>query len=181
MKIKTEIKQCSKCKQPLSVAEFYKNPMSLDGLRSQCKECQKEYRTTEQSRKYQEEYCKEYAGTEHGKTVLYEANEKFRKTLKGHLQVMFNAMNQRCNNPKNKYFKWYGGRGIQNLFKDLKEFRDYIINELGVTAIGQIKGLQIDRVDNDGDYERGNIRFVTAKVNNNNQRRNNARVIIKEE
>ena len=87
-------------------------------------------------------------------------------TIVGHLRSVFNNMGQRCNNPSNKYYKDYGGRGIQNKFKSLGDFRDYIINELKVDP----RGLQIDRIDNDGHYEEGNIRFVTAKENCNNRR-----------
>ena len=41
----------------------------------------------------------------------------------------------------------------------------YVIDELRVDP----RGLQIDRIDNDGHYEKGNIRFVTCVENNNNR------------
>ncbi|KKK99325.1 hypothetical protein LCGC14_2633830, partial [marine sediment metagenome] len=67
-------------------------------------------------------------------------------------------------------YKNYGGRGIENKFKSLDDFRCYVTDFLGITEFEQIKGLQIDRIDNDGDYKPGNMRFVTAKVNSNNRR-----------
>ena len=65
-----------------------------------------------------------------------------------------------------KDYKNYGGHGIKNKFKSTGEFVDYVINELQVDPCG----LQIDRINNDGNYERGSIRFVTCSENNRNRR-----------
>lgn len=90
----------------------------------------------------------------------------YRNTITGQLRQTFNGMNRRCNDPAHKSFKNYGGRGIQNRFESSDEFVDYVLLDL----CGDPRGLQIDRIDNDGHYERGNIRFVTREVNNNNKR-----------
>jgi hypothetical protein len=73
---------------------------------------------------------------------------------------MFSNVNSRCNNPRDISYKWYGGRGIKCKFKSVDEFVSYVVNNL-----------QIDRIDNNGHYERGNIRLTTAKENSNNRRR----------
>ncbi|KKK51461.1 hypothetical protein LCGC14_3114730 [marine sediment metagenome] len=78
-------------------------------------------------------------------------------------------MNQRCSDPKAHNYNRYGGRGIKCLFKSLDTFRDYVMNGSGYDTIEKLKGLQIDRIDNNGHYEKGNIRFVTAKENSNNR------------
>ena len=82
---------------------------------------------------------------------------------------MFNHINQRCNNPAIHNYSRYGGRGITNNFKSSDEFIDYIVYDLKVDP----RGLQIDRINNDGHYGEGNIRFVAAKENNNNRSNNN--------
>lgn len=79
----------------------------------------------------------------------------------------FVGIKQRCNNPKYKGYKNYGGRGIRCLFKSSDEFVNYIINELQIDP----RKLTIDRIDNDGNYERGNIRFVTQTENLKNRRK----------
>ena len=40
-----------------------------------------------------------------------------------------------------------------------------------ITSIEQIKGLEIDRIDNNGHYEPRNIRFVPHGLNMSNTRR----------
>ena len=152
-------KICTKCgKFYLATSDFfYKVKRGLFGLRGDCKNCCKEF-------------YKQYQKTTNGKEVCNKARKRFRQTLKGHLLRMFCGINSRCNNPKDSAYKNYGGRGIENKFKSLDDFRCYVTDFLGITEFEQIKGLQIDRIDNDGDYKPGNMRFVTAKVNSNNRR-----------
>lgn len=95
----------------------------------------------------------------------YNYQKKYRKTIKGHLIYCFHNIIARCNNSKHKSYKNYGGRGIKCLFKSFDEFIDYVVNELQVDP----RGLTIDRIDNDGYYERGNIRFITQAENNRNR------------
>lgn len=76
-------------------------------------------------------------------------------------------MRDRCRNPNNKKFQDYGGRGVQvcDEWNSFEAFSEWALSH------GWKKGLQIDRQNNDGNYEPGNCRFVTAKVNSNNSRR----------
>ena len=72
----------------------------------------------------------------------------------------------RCYNPRNISFKYYGGREITMC----REWFDYRTFEKWALANDFSPELQIDRIDNDGNYEPSNCRWVTAKVNNNNRR-----------
>ncbi len=86
-------------------------------------------------------------------------------TTQGYLRRVFSQMKQRCQNPNDKAYSRYGGRGIKVLFSSADEFIDYVMNVLMVEP----RGLTIDRVDNDGHYEKGNIRFVTLRENLRNR------------
>jgi len=75
----------------------------------------------------------------------------------------------RCTNPKANRYDRYGGRGItvcdEWLNKDsgLKSFIEWAEEN------GHVDGLQIDRIDNDGNYEPSNCRCVTPHVNSSNR------------
>lgn len=73
------------------------------------------------------------------------------------------GMIARCTNSNLKAFKYYGGRGIKVCERWLK-FENFY-KDMG----DRPKNLQIDRINNDGNYEPGNCRWVTSKVNNSNK------------
>ena len=101
------------------------------------------------------------------KTCHKVIRQKCRDTLRGYLGHTYDNMRQRCNNPNAANYKYYGGRGIKCLFKSLDNFIYYVVNILQVNT----RGLHIDRINNDGHYEKGNIRFVTQAENNKNRRK----------
>lgn len=73
-------------------------------------------------------------------------------------------MRGRCYKPKNKFYKDYGGRGIKvcDRWLSFQEFFDDM-------HAGWAKGLQIGRIDNDGDYEPGNCRWETPTQQQRNK------------
>jgi len=77
------------------------------------------------------------------------------------------AMKQRCGNPKCKAYKNYGGRGIVICERWLESFNSFW-EDMGSTWR---RGLSIDRINNDGNYEPENCRWATSKQQNNNQRK----------
>lgn len=76
------------------------------------------------------------------------------------------AAKQRCENPKDGGYHNYGARGIRFVFSSVKEAGLYLMDEFGLPD----KEMEIDRIDNDRDYEAGNLRFVTHSENNRNKR-----------
>ena len=77
------------------------------------------------------------------------------------------AAKQRCENPRDPEYPNYGARGIKFLFPSVLEAGLYLIGEFGLPD----RGLEIDRIDTNGHYAPGNLRFVDHKTNCINQRR----------
>ena len=157
------MKLCTGCKTEKPESGFSKNRGARDGLDSRCKVCRRLYYLENKTEILQQQ--KEYNLTAAGKTTNKRSKAKSSRTVDGYLRKTFSDMKQRCNNPKAHNYKWYGGRGIQVLFKSVDKFIDY------VTAVLQIdpRRLTIDRINNNGHYEKGNIRFVTRAENNRNR------------
>lgn len=89
------------------------------------------------------------------------------------LYSCWQALMQRCHNPSCEGYENYGQRGISvcKLWQESPEaFLDWGL------AHGWKEGLQIDRKNNDGNYEPENCRFVSSKVNNNNKRKDSEKV-----
>lgn len=100
------------------------------------------------------------------KAEALQHKKQYYRTIRGYIRTIWNNICQRCNNPKNPHYKYYGERGIKVKFASFENFYDYIVKELKVEP----RGLTIDRIDNDGHYERGNIRFVSQAENLRNTR-----------
>ena len=60
----------------------------------------------------------------------------------------------RCSNPNMRQWKNYGGRGIKFLFTSFEQFLSHI-------GLKPSPELSLDRIDNDGNYEVGNVRWAT--------------------
>ena len=81
---------------------------------------------------------------------------------------IWRGMINRCERPSDRYYRNYGGRGIAvcQAWHDAGTFIEW------AHASGWRDGLQIDRIDNDGNYSPENCRFVTRKENCRNTRHN---------
>ncbi len=78
-------------------------------------------------------------------------------------------MKSRCFYKKDPCFKHYGGRGItvcEQWKKSFTEFYKWAVKN------GYKEGLELDRTNNNGNYEPSNCRWVTHTANGRNRRTN---------
>jgi len=89
------------------------------------------------------------------------------------LYKLWYSMLYRCEDPRCRFWKNYGGRGIKVCpeWHDGRVFFEYIERELGPRPAGH----SLDRIENDGNYEPGNVRWADKKTQANNRRNNVAR------
>lgn len=78
----------------------------------------------------------------------------------------WNSMKGRCNNKNNPSFHRYGGRGIRVCERWQRSFEDFF-SDVGEKPSPQH---QLDRIDNDGNYEPGNVRWATPAEQSRNRR-----------
>lgn len=77
------------------------------------------------------------------------------------------SMKSRCQNSKDRNYKYYGGRGISVCKRWSESFCDFLKD-----MDRRPPGMQLDRINNNRGYEPGNCRWTTAIVNCNNRRDN---------
>ena len=88
---------------------------------------------------------------------------------KTRIYTIWQHMNYRCYNTNSISYKYYGKRGIE-VCKEWHNFQDF--NKWAMEG-GYNDSLQIDRIDNNGNYCPQNCRWVTRKENMRNKRQGN--------
>lgn len=73
------------------------------------------------------------------------------------------AMRQRCNYTKGKRYKDYGGRGIKCEWDSFSDF----LEDMGPSWF---ENATLDRIDNDGNYNKDNCRWADRKTQARNKR-----------
>ena len=106
-----------------------------------------------------------------GSKKTIERNIKFGETgeLRKHgmsfdpIYQVWMGMKRRCYDKKNVRYKYYGGKGIivcKEWMDDFMAFYNYVSK---LDHFGE-NGYTLDRVDNDGNYEPGNVRWATYQM-----------------
>ena len=95
--------------------------------------------------------------TKHGHAKGYSESREY---------VAWVNMRKRCSDRTMKCWPNYGGRGIAVCPEWESSFEAF----LGHVGASPGKGYELDRINNDGDYAAGNVRWVTKQENNLNKR-----------
>ena len=115
-----------------------------------------------QGKKYKSCGCKRRYFVSKSKITHGEAGSRLYK--------IWRDMQTRCLNPNFLQYKDYGGRGIRIDNKWLDKKTGFINFKMWALNNGYGADLEIDRIDNNGNYAPDNCRFTTCKVNAQNQR-----------
>jgi hypothetical protein len=89
------------------------------------------------------------------------------------LEAIYYNMRSRCESPNNVSYANYGGRGItiSPEFHSFQAFTAWINENLGERP----PGYTLDRINNDGNYEPGNLRWANHYQQMVNRRRRSAK------
>lgn len=123
-----------------------------------CENCRKDFKAPNPDQRFCSRSCR-------GATFIPPKHIDGRSTHQ-HYECWYNMV-QRCTKPSHPQWEHYGGRGITvceewltpaNFYQHLDE------------VLGSRGGRSLDRIDNNGNYEPGNVRWATAQEQVRNRR-----------
>jgi hypothetical protein len=123
------------------------------------------------NRDYEQKYYQKYKEKILAKVKIYQSSlqakikryawqKKYRKTLIGKAKRILLNIKCRCYNQKNKYYKYYGGRGIVNYLTEQD-----ILFLLQRDHFELMKKPSIDRINNNGNYTLENCQIIELTEN----------------
>lgn len=83
---------------------------------------------------------------------------------------LWNGIKNRCTNPNVRNYRIYGGRGI-TICDEWLEFQNFY-NYVSTLEHYDDDGYTLDRIDVNGNYQVGNVRWIKREMQARNQRRN---------
>lgn len=93
-----------------------------------------------------------------GRSYLRFADMVVRRRVKCRLYQIWDSMKKRCEWPGQNRYERYGGRGI----RVCDEWQSYDTFRAWAVSHGYGKWVSLDRIDNDGNYEPRNCRWIPA-------------------
>lgn len=133
-----------------------------------CERCGHEFIASNYVKKYCSKECRDFS---------YKNPNSHKYIKRGNptrLYAVYRSMVSRCMNPNSHSYKRYGGRGIticEEWKNDYESFYEWSMNN-GYNPNSQRGKCTLDRINNDGNYEPSNCRWVSFDVQSKNRRNN---------
>jgi len=169
------MKRCPKCKEDKPLNAFYSSQTSKDGVRSRCKDCEKEQResTAEQQRAYNRDYYQRRKGTLAARSAAYYIDHK--EELAAYNQTY--RQDRRQQEPEKVILTRTRSRAKRRGVPFNLRLADIHVPDacpvLGIPIIlgpvgkkgGAPNSPSLDRIDPDQGYVQGNVRVVSNRAN----------------